>query len=342
MKIIIHTILITNRITNRKMYDEIYKSLAILSKHNGVNLYKHEQGYVTHALKDKGFTEIVLSKFKISEKYRHDYMQITIQLNPIKLLGRDIIELTKERDLKEVAHKFNKIVEEIHLDLNTFMYWTLNRIDYAMNITTPYVEEYIKLFQRADIPYRFKMQYDKVAKTRKQRKGSYYLISKSTIINFYDKFKERIDNTGKEVETAKYILRLEVQCLKSKTNAMKYKHSFEMKYLGYFWNEKFSLDNIKYYYDKTIGKGDYYKLDKAIEKVNSSNHTSGTKKKLIIVLKEINSNKSIWKARQCTIFSVERFNHYLKLIRQLNVNPVTIPRRWSINCLENLDSNIEY
>ncbi|MEX0053025.1 hypothetical protein AB2T85_20645, partial [Clostridium butyricum] len=249
--------------------------------------------------------------------------------------------LTKERDLEEVEHKFNEIVEKIHINLNTFMYWTLNRIDYAINIKTPYVKEYIELFQRADIPYRFNMQYDKTSKVKKQKKGSFYLCSKSTNINFYDKFQERLNNKDEDVENAKDILRLEVQCKKGKTNAMKYKYSFEIKYLGYFLNEKLSLDTIKYYYDKTIGKGYYYKLDKAIEKVNLSDHTPGTKEKLITVLKEVNSNRSIWKARQCTIFSMERFNHYLKLIRQLNINPVTMPRRWIIDCLENLDSKIE-
>lgn len=322
------------------MYDEIYKSLEILSKHKGVNLYKHEQGYMTHALKDVGFTEILLSKTNV-KGYSAPYMQVTIQLNPTKLLGRDIIELTKERDLKEVELKFNEIVEQIHLDLHTFMFWTLNRIDYAMNITTPYVKEYIELFQRADIPYRFEMQYDKTSRVRKQKKGSFYLFSKSAVINFYDKFQERLNNTGKEVETAKDILRLEVQCLKSKTNAMKYKHSFEMKYLGYFLNEKLSLDTIKYYYDKTIGKGDYYKLDKAIEKVNLSNHTPGTKEKLINVLKEVNSNRSIWKAKISTGYTKERFSHFLKLLRDLEINPVTIPRRWSINYLENLEDKIQ-
>ena len=127
MKTILHTILITNRI-----YNEIYKSLEIISKNNGVNLYKSNVGYITHALKDKGFTEILLSKYKINNKYKHDYMQLTIQLNPTKLLNRDIVELTKEQDLTEVEKKFNEIIEKIHLGLNTFFYWTLNRIDYCI------------------------------------------------------------------------------------------------------------------------------------------------------------------------------------------------------------------
>ena len=92
------------------MYNEIYKSLKIISKNNGVELYKSDVGYITHALKDKGFTEIVLMNKNISQKYNHPYLQLTIQLNPTKLLNRDIVELTKEGDLHEVSEKFNKIL----------------------------------------------------------------------------------------------------------------------------------------------------------------------------------------------------------------------------------------
>lgn len=323
------------------MYNQIYKSLEILSKNKGVNLYPHEQGYMTRALKDRGFTEILLSKFKVHEKYRHDYMQLTIQLNPTKLLGRDIIELTKEEDLKDVEQKFNEIIEVIHIDLNTFMYWTLNRIDYAINIKTQYVKEYIQLFQRSNIPYRFKMPYDKTSKVRKQKKGSFYLFSNSTIINFYDKSDERKKNTGEEVETAKDILRLEVQCLKGKTDALKRKYDFRIKYLGYFLSKDISDYVIKYYYDKTIGKGNYYKLKNAVKIVNESDHRKDIKEKLINVLDEVSLKRSIYKAKKSTNYTKESFNNYIKLLRNLGINPVTIPKLWTINYLENLESKID-
>lgn len=319
------------------MYNQIYKSLDLISRNHNCNLYKCDEGYKTHALKDEGFTEILLSKFKINPKYKNDYMQLRIQLNPTKLLNKDTIELTKESDLKEVEKRFNKVIEKIHLDLNTFLFWTLNRVDYAVNISTSYVKEYIELFQRSDIPYRFQILYDKKAKVRKHKEGSYYISNKSTIINFYDKSDERLKKKGEVVESAKDILRLEVQCKKGKTNAMKYKYDFDVKYLGYFLSKELSTETLVNYYYKTIGTGDFYKLDKAIEIINNSGNTLGTKEKLINVLKEVNKSRSIWKARNDTSYSKERFNHYLKLIRELGVNPVTIPRRWEVDYLKNIN-----
>lgn len=319
------------------MYNEIYKSLEIISKNNGVELYKSDVGYITHALKDKGFTEIVLIKKYTDSKYTQPILQLTIQLNPTKLLNRDIVKLTKEADLQEVEQKFNEVLEQIHLDLNTFFHWTLNRIDYCINIKTPYVKEYIKLFQRCSLPYRFSIPYDKKAKVRKHKEGSLYIFNNSTIINFYNKELERFNNTGKILESAKDILRLEIQCKKGKTDYMKYKYNFDIKYLGYFTSEELSIKTISTYFDKIIGKGDYYKLDKARAIINSSGYTKATKDKLINVLELINKHKSIDKARENSNYSKDSFNRYIKKIRELNINPITIPRRWTIDCLKEID-----
>lgn len=85
---------------------------------------------------------------------------------------------------------------------------------------------------------------------------------------------------------------------------MKYKHKFEMKYLGYFTSEELSLKTISTYFNKTVGKGDYYKLDKARE----------------------NSN-----------YSEDSFNRYINKIRALNINAVTIPRAWKLDSLKQID-----
>jgi hypothetical protein len=216
------------------------------------------------------------------------------------------------------------------------LFWTLNRIDYAINITTPYVKEYIELFQRSDIPYRFQIPYDKKAKIRKHKQGSYYIFNKSTIINFYDKSDERLKKKGEVVESAKDILRLEVQCKKGKTNAMKYKYDFDIKYLGYFLSKELSTETLANYYYKTIGTGEFYKLDKAKEIINNSDNKPGMKEKLIKVLEEVNSNRSIWKAKKNTQYSEESFRKYLKIIRELEINPITVPRRWDIGDNESL------
>jgi hypothetical protein len=348
MKTMLHTLLITHQIISTKMYDSIFKALDSISKREGVNFYpkkgSNNKTYITNALTDKGFTQISLSKTIADKKYKYPQKKLEIQLNPTKLLGRDIIELTKEEDLAEVEKRFNKIIaEQIHMDLNTFMFWTLKRIDYAVNIPTPYVKEYIKLFQRADKPHSFVIPYNDKSKDRTYKKGSFYLQSKSVKINFYDKANERLNNTGEDVESAENILRLEVQLLKGKTDAMKKSHEFDMKYLGYYLSEKISLKYINYYFDKTIGSGTYYKLDKAIKKINNSGHTQATKEKLIQVLKDINSARSIWKARDNKRYSKASFRKYLGLLRNLGeegdggVNPVTIPRDWDVDGLKSIN-----
>lgn len=348
--IMLHTLLITHQIIHDEMYNQIFKALDGISKRQGVPFYPKDDNkniYVTNALKDKGFTQISLTKTKIDPKYKYPQKKLEIQLNPTKLLGRNIIELTKEEDLAEVEKRFNEIIEEIHMDLNTFMFWTLKRIDYAVNIQTKHVEEYIKLFQRADKPYRFDIPYNKTAKNRTHKKGSFYIQSKSVKINFYDKANERLNNTGEVVESAKDILRLEVQLLKSKTDAMKYSYKFEMKELHNFLSEEMSKEQLSIYYNKTVGNGKYYKLDKAIKKINEiKDHTPGTKEKLIQVLKEVNAARSIWKARENSEYSKDSFRKYLKLIREEGINPVTIPRDWDVDELESIsmaiDTDIEF
>lgn len=236
--------------------------------------------------------------------------------------------------VKEVMNRFTEEIQKIHTSLPRLDYWITNRIDYAININTPYVEEYIKLFQRADKPRNFKEWYCKKSKTRKQRDGSFYLMSESVNINFYDKEKERLSQNF-NLDGAKELLRIEVQCKRSKTNTIKSKYEFDSKYLKYYLSEEISYQQIKYYYNRTIGAGDYYNLSEAIRIVQESNYTYSTKNKLIEVLRAVNRHKSIWNAREKSIYNINCFNRYLKQIRALGVNPVTIPVRWKVEYLKN-------
>ena len=229
---------------------------------------------------------------------------------------------------------YSEIIK-IHHSLPRLENWIVNRIDYAVNINTPYVEEYIKLFQRADKPRGFKELYCKKSKTRKQRDGSFYLFNDSVSINFYNKEHERLSQNFNK-DGAKDLLRLEVQCKKPKTNTIKCKNGFESRHLEHYLSNEISNQQLEYYYNKTIGTGDYYKLSEAIRIVQESNFTIKTKDKLINVLRLISTHRSIWRAREESQYNSSCFNRYLKQIRELGVNPVTIPTRWGINKLDSI------
>ena len=107
-------------------------------------------------------------------------MQITITMNPLKLIGRNKLEVLIEDQLSEFKERFAEEVQKIHNSLPKLDYWTINRIDYAVNINTPYVEEYIKLFQRADKPRSYKELYCSSILIA----GS-LLLGSNSVLNFY-------------------------------------------------------------------------------------------------------------------------------------------------------------
>ena len=327
----IHTLTITHQIISPKTFDEIYKRLELIAREKPRKV--KEGCYVSEGLKEEGFTYIKLTSKKVNSKYKYNFMQITITMNPLKLIGRNKLEVLIENQLSELKERFAEEVQKIHNSLPILDYWTINRIDYAVNINTPYVEEYIKLFQRADKPRSFKELYCSKSKTRKQREGSFYLFNNSVSINFYNKEHERLSQNFNKDE-AKDLLRIEVQCKKPKTNTIKAKNGFNSRHLEHYLSQEISYQQIEYYYNKTIGTGDYYKLSEAIRIVQVSNYTAKTKEKLIVMLRDINKCRSIWKARKKSQYNSSCFNRYLKQIRAVSVNPVTIPSRWNIKKLK--------
>ena len=109
------------------------------------------------------------------------------------------------------------------------------------------------------------MHYSK-SKIRKQREGSFYIISKSVNINFYNKEHERLSpNLNKD--GAKDLLRLEVQYKKPKTNTIKAKYGFESRYLDHYLNQEVSYQQLEYYYNTTIGTGAFGRLEKRVNTV---------------------------------------------------------------------------
>lgn len=329
----IHTLTITHQVMSPKTFDEIYKRLEIITGKKPKKIASGE--YKVEELRELGLSHIVLTSKQRNVKYRYNFMQITIRLNPLKLIGINKLEVLKNEHIEEVKKTFTEEVQKIHRSLPRLEHWTVNRIDYAINIKTSYVEEYIKLFQRGDKPRSFKELYCSKSKTRKQREGSFYLFNNSVGINFYNKEHERLSqNLNKD--GAKDLLRLEVQCKKPKTNTLKAKYAFNSRYLEHYLNQEVSYQQLEYYYNTTIGTGDYYKLTEAIRIVQESNYTSKTKEKLINVLRAINKCRSIWKAREESKYNSSCFNRYLKQIRVLGVNPVTIPARWRVNRLDNI------
>lgn len=94
---------------------------------------------------------------------------------------------------------------------------------------------------------------------------------------------------------------------------------------------------ISNYYDKVIGKGDWYTLSTAIEIIKSKDFNCQRENRLIQALKYVSQCRSISKSKEsCPDKMLSTFIRTLKELEALNINPVTIPREWHIDYIPNL------
>lgn len=94
---------------------------------------------------------------------------------------------------------------------------------------------------------------------------------------------------------------------------------------------------ISDYYEKVIGKGDWYTLSQAIQIIKSKNFNCQREQRLINVLKDVSQCCSLVKAKESYQGrELDAFKRTLKELAVLNINPVTIPREWHIDHIPNL------
>jgi len=280
-----------------------------------------------------------------------DYYRIYLRLEPQSLIeGRrtiDVFDCSNE-SVARLETTLDKTIDIVCSVLPQSYRWSVGRIDYSMNLTSKYVKECVALAKKGKDPYRYN---DHVNKT-----GSSYRMSKSVVLNYYDKYdhiSKKIDADSLDahlLEEAQNIYRIEVQCL----NYNKLKHirkKFDLPKetnVYHYLRSDIAEWALLSYYDKVIGRADYYSLDKAIKTVEST--VWGTRKKENIKnwIRLIAQARSVSKAREQFVGgatlartgtvvkgSVNTFRNYEMACKDIEVNPVTIPRDWGINYIPN-------
>jgi len=287
---------------------------------------------------------------------------INVTINPKILSGTtDYITAATYHDLNVAITNFNSISKQISPLLNTFDFYTLNRIDYCINFDLNELigehdpELIMNLIGRSDIPRYYKKwsEYDNIAHRQKSKPGSFYLINESVNVNCYSKYMQLQARSQENMERgyppisqeimdgARSIIRFEIQCKYHKTYALS---NMAQKSGNLDCNKYKSLlapdkcnQIIEYYFNRIIGKGDWYTLHEAIQIIKSHGYNSQHKKRLIDALQLVSQCRSVAKAK--TFYhgnELESFKRTLKELSILEINPVTIPREWDIKHIPNL------
>lgn len=281
------------------------------------------------------------------------YLKLVV--NPAKLLnGFDAFETVTPDQLPAITAAFDTAVADALGDdqLLSMPDWSLRRIDYAVDITTEYVDQYLKLMDKGDKPRNYIDRYG-------PNKGSCRWDCKSVNINIYDKAKHLRDKgySPAVIEKAQNILRVEIQCKSPKIGGIKKKNDLDSRALQYFFNSDFAEEVVLRYCQRLYKTGDYYSRTAAVKRMTGLGITSRKQKALLSIIKAVAETRSISEARarlstqgatikntktqEVMTLSTGSFSRNCTELAALNINPVTIPREWKIDYLPGLYGILE-
>lgn len=280
-----------------------------------------------------------------------DFYRLYLRVEPQSLiLGRRTIEVfdCTAESIKKLRTDLPRAIKDISTLLPNVERWNVSRIDYTMNLITNYEKQCVELAKKGRDPYRYK---DII-----NQPGSSYRKSKSVILNFYDKLdhiEKKVDWTSSYaclLDEAMNIFRIEVQCLdKNKLKHIRKKFNLPSKANIYdYVNPDIARYLIFYYYNIVIGTGDYYSMKEAVKKVQETKWSSRKKENLKRWLQLIAQARSISRAREQFIEGTvlkntqilvkgtnNTFTNYINACKEININPVTIPKDWKIKYIPN-------
>ncbi len=264
------------------------------------------------------------------------WCELVLNLNRVTMSGEQTphpFTVTEENKIKLKEH-FGEFIKEVLPRRTDISKWNVKRIDYTFDIKIPNIKEYIALLQRGDKPHGMHIDNSEQHKGEMDKthyKNGVRYKNKSCTVNIYNKYEERVqikEYPPPLLEECRNILRVEIQCYRRKVESIMKSLSLAGKrFFNYLVSEERQKKIVGYYLSRICGRSDYYTLDKAFKQVEQSRCTLSAKKQMRQFLTAVNRCKSVWKTR--VLYGKETANSILIRLRNLNINPVTIPRRWN-------------
>lgn len=269
------------------------------------------------------------------------YVNVYISFSLQGLCSGDSEHLFQPSDnaISLLKNNFDRLMKELGIVQGTDIEaWTFSRLDCAVEVETPYADLYVQLMKKAKQPYHYKLLCNKA--------GSLYSGTKkrTTVFNHYNKTAERSsrgihEDQGESIPT----LRLEVQIKSTrKLRDLKKRHGLKEDSLLDFLRKDIAQDVIERH-DKRFGlTGDYVSMAEANLLINASSKQRRTKERMISFLKIVTKYQNVNAA--CQLYEAETgksSTDLIRAIRDLGINPVTIPFIKNIKRLPGIISLVE-
>ena len=278
-----------------------------------LDLSKVENIQSIYDRKRKNYTIGIRFEYKcIRFQYYGINEALLIRTNTHVILKKKDITLS---DYTKYINKVNDILNDL-FDIEKYNI-RLSRLDYCvdLNLGEEKIREYLSVLKRSRKTYKY-------MKMKSKYKSSIYLKTKQgkRNINMYDRGEKTKNNKDKGV------FRIELQ----QKEAFIKKYGISLKQL---WSSS-SMNN--YFFDflrDYFFEGDYYKISKATEIIDTSDLRPCKKKDLKTFLVAIMKSESISKVRK---FSKYQIKNRIVYLNKLKINPLSIPENSKYSELDNL------
>lgn len=325
----IHTFTIKTQIS-AKDYKQFIDNVVFTNRSKGQNWILENTDFDKYGL--------TLKCCKYILKGGYEYYCYEMKVNPSRVIGNNqITDLYYPEQYTEFERCFNEFMGLYPIQLPLLSAWKVYRIDYTIDIKTPYVEKYIRLFKKADFT-KYKVTLDS-NRNRSKKDGSVSCGNKSITLNFYNK-QNQVEKqswaTSDLIEQAQNILRIEVQCKKQKIYGLKKSYELNSIKISEILKQKeIAYDVIGYYVEQFLGRSTYYKKNIAETMIKHSNHKQEVKEKMIEIIGKISAPyQSIDKARK--EYSKDTWTAYKGYFNKLDINLVTLDKHDSIKSLPSI------
>lgn len=302
-----------------------------------------------------GLKNITIIKFMMSANSIPQYY-LLLEFNPLlDKTGPEYLYYPDKENNDNLVNEFRFIMlrhfncDEEYADLRT---WKANRVDYTHDFifdTKEQAELFVELATKTSLHIRTEELRNKSEKKNDQSAAEY---NDSYKIIVYDKVKEINENRQYIPEEALWLIskrlgyraRFEVQCKKDKVKSIAQNKGFSRNIIN-FLDEGLSREILKFYYEQSVGTGDFYTEYHALKKIEQSGLKPAMKEKIFNLLrliaqarsldkgrKQFSDNKKEHKIKNTDIVvhgSDATFKNYLKELKKLKLNPVVIPKAWS-------------
>ncbi|MBR3746389.1 MAG: hypothetical protein IKN27_05450 [Selenomonadaceae bacterium] len=311
-----------DKATYKDFFDCVNAFLA--SRELGVLWFnKAGKRYVTTKWSNRGFLELAFHKTNFGR-----YLEVKLQ--PIRLLREnELVELCRFEDYFSVEESFNEFWREVigsEGDLPDFMKfanWKVSRIDYAFQFKTQYLRTYLDLLQRGRIDNYFREQ---------EYETSVYATANTVHLNFYDKYAQLQSKSylqASEIESARNILRLEVQCKAEYLQKLRKRFKLDGISVRDFWDVDIAEHVLRYRIKMLVGERDFYRLDEAERKLKTQAENNAFI--LCMILRDIAQAENVRLAKEnfcrkhrgITCDKWEKLLHRLR--KKFEINPLTFP-----------------